>query len=47
MTLRINILGFEVAKVDLDMGEQTPAAPTVAEKAIHTTTKWWLGRLFK
>lgn len=42
MTLRINIFGFEVARVDLDMGEWEPTVPSVAEKVVHTTTKWWL-----
>ena len=45
MILRVNILGIEVAKVDLEIEQEEPLAATIADKAIHSTTKWWLRRL--
>ena len=49
MTLRFNILGFEIARVELDI--EHPEAPsiaeTVVEKSVGIVSDWWLKRLFK
>jgi hypothetical protein len=42
VTLRLNILGFEIARVELDFGEEeTPAAP-IAAKGVKAMSRLWI-----
>ena len=45
MTLRIKLLGFEIAKIELDLdgGPGTTAPTTVVEKGVKKLSKRWVG----
>ncbi|QBJ01149.1 hypothetical protein PBI_ARISSANAE_64 [Mycobacterium phage Arissanae] len=44
MTLSIKILGFEVASVDLDLGEPAEKAAPVLDRGIAKLSRWWVNR---
>jgi hypothetical protein len=48
MTLRFEILGFELGRIQLDIErDQPPVAETVVDKSVGIVSDWWLDRLFK
>ena len=53
MKLSFNVFGFEVATVKLDLPTPEKHSPveevveSLVDKTIGSTTKFWLGRLFK
>lgn len=49
MKLSFNVFGIEVATIELDLpeGDKQSVVESVVEKTVGTTTKWWLGKLFR
>ena len=45
MVLRVNIFGFEIARVELDLDgdDAPPAATKVVEKGVKKISKRWVG----
>lgn len=47
MTLRINILGLEIATIVLELPESTPAELTPVDKAVKGLSRWWVNKGMK
>jgi hypothetical protein len=48
MTLRFNLLGFEVANIHLDFGDlgvDVPRQVTVLDRGIKKMSGFWVGRM--
>lgn len=47
MKLRFNVLGFELARIELDIvREDIPTVETVVSKVVTGTSRWWTKRMF-
>ncbi|ASR77167.1 hypothetical protein KIV66_gp60 [Mycobacterium phage MyraDee] len=47
MTLRLNIFGFEIAKLELDLGDDEPRDMNVVDKGTKAMSRWWVKRMVK
>ncbi|QJD52528.1 hypothetical protein PBI_AN9_66 [Mycobacterium phage AN9] len=49
MNISVKILGFEIASVELEFGddEPTPVADTVVETVVDRMSDWWVKRMLK
>lgn len=47
MTLKFQILGLELARIELDIEQRhEPIVETVVGKGVQTMSRWWVGRMF-
>lgn len=47
MKLRFSVLGFELARITIDIErDETPIAETVVAKVVSGTSRWWTKRMF-
>lgn len=44
MTLTFKILGYEVARLDLDIEHDDPTPPVI-DQGIKKMSRWWVGRM--
>lgn len=48
MTLRFTVLGYEIARVTLDIEHAgTPSLTSVAEKGVEGMSSWWIQKMLK
>lgn len=47
MTLRLNIFGYEIAKLELELPELDTAKATVVDKGTKAVSRWWVKRMVK
>ena len=47
MILRFNIFGFEVARIELDLGDYAQREITPLDKGIKSMTRFWVKRMNK
>lgn len=45
MTLTFNVFGFEIARVELDIGEDEPPVLKPVEKATKAVSRWWMRKI--
>lgn len=47
MTLRFNIFGFEIAKIELDLGDDEPREVSPVDKTTKAISRWWVKKMVK
>lgn len=47
MKLRFTLLGFELARIDLDIPESDDREITAIDKGVKGMTGWWVSRMNK
>lgn len=48
MVLRFTVLGYEIARVTLDIEHSdTPSLTSVAEKGVEGLSAWWVSKMLK
>lgn len=47
MTLRLNILGFEIATIVLELPESTPEKVTSLDQGVKRLSRWWVNKGMK
>lgn len=48
MKLRLNVFGYEIASLDLDIErEETPAVETIVAKVVKATSRSWMRGLLR
>lgn len=45
MTLRINVFGIEIAKIDLDFHEVRQPRALPVDRGVKVISKWWSERM--
>ncbi|AOZ61301.1 hypothetical protein SEA_DARTHPHADER_61 [Mycobacterium phage DarthPhader] len=46
MTVSLKVFGFEIARIDLDLGDELPEV-TPVDKATKSMSRWWVKRMVK